>query len=706
MSRIKKAATLIVSGVLLLLVFMYDVVRLTVELGDTGFLFLRELAVVAVMVGAFLLMRDYARKGIGAAIKETGRLLIVMVASLVVAAGTGMLAGIGFSEGGASSMPQNSVTAFFSLVVSLVVGTASIQTILTIKELVYHKRKRGTRRNFLTYVVLLLATAGFSLPVFSNDLAILGTTTFVLAVIMIVVNSFRQNWIVFLSRREKIYCIIYSALLFGTFLALSLVLSNRTFLQKAVLFFSVPLERFVLLNSMYGAVYFGMAFITTLFHLPTAEAYERKQSELSSLHNLGRLVTQVFDFNDLVRTVTHMTREVSGARSAWLELIRQEPAGMRVEVVSANNIDESVIRTVMEGTEFSPRQFVMESKKALMIDDVGADRRTRHLKGRGLSIGSLLSVPLVSHGSLVGILHATKEISYGFDQDDSDVLTTLADHVTIAIENARLIEQSLERERLKQELMVARDVQKRLLPDRFPENPAMDVSAHSEPSLEVGGDYFDFVHLDEQTVGIVVGDVSGKGVSAAFYMAEVKGIFQSLSKMTRSPRELLIWANETLRENLERKAFISAVYAVFELATGRVVLARAGHCPMVLISRRSNRLIRPNGLGLGLTDGELFEQSTEETVLTLAEGDVCLFYTDGITEARNGEGREFGYDRLVELATEAKDLPAMEIQNRILSEIGAYCGSSGPEDDLTLVVVKWLGKRPKDSKVHQGDHHE
>ncbi|MBI4419040.1 MAG: SpoIIE family protein phosphatase [Ignavibacteriales bacterium] len=693
MSRLKKAALLIASGTLLLLVFMYDVVRLTVELGDGGIALLREAMVVAAMFCIYAFMREQARKGIGAAIKEIGRLLMFLVSSVLVAAIVGVLPGLGFSEGTDQALPQNSVTAFFSLAVSVVVGVASILSLLTVKELVYHKRKRGTRRNFLTYLVLLFATAAFSLPMFANDLAFLGTTSFVLAVIMIVVNAFRQNWIVYLSRREKIYCIIYSALLFAAFLALSLILSNRTFLQKAMLFFSGPMERFVLLNSMYGAVYFGMSFITTLFHLPTAEAYERKQSELSSLHNLGRLVTQVFDFKDLVNTVTHVTREVSGARSAWLELIRDSPKASVVEVVSANNITAGEIETVMSNPEYSPRQFVIESKRSLMIDEVGVDRRTRHLKGLGLPIASLLSIPLVSHGSLIGVLHATKDIAYGFDQDDSDVLTTLADHVTIAIDNARLIEQSLERERLKQELMVARDMQKRLLPQRFPENPAMEVAAHSEPSLEVGGDYFDFVHLDEKTIGIVVGDVSGKGVSAAFYMAEVKGIFQSLSKMTRSPRELLIWANQTLRENLERKAFISAVYAVFELATSRVVLARAGHCPMVLVSDGMNRLIRPNGLGLGLTDGELFERSTEETVLTLKRGDVCLLYTDGITEARNPEGVEFGYDRLVDLAVRIKDLPAVDIQNRILSEIGTYCGKTGPGDDLTLVVVKWHGTK-------------
>lgn len=695
MSRLKRALYIVLPLVFLLLVFVYDVVRIKVELGSGGLALLREGAVLASLLFGYLLFDEVGRKGTRAVIKQIGRLLIVVISVVLLVGFVQILPGLEFTEAADAAIPLNSVTVFFSMVISLAVAGASLIGLLTIKELVYHKRKKGTKRNFVLYLSLLLATCALGLPMFGTEWSWLATTTFILAVIMIVVNSFRQNWIVFLSRREKVYSIIYGALLFVSFLALSLLVTNRTFLNKAMIFFSGPVERFVLLNSMYGAVYFGMAFITTLFHLPTAEAYERKQSELSSLHNLGRLVTQVFDFRDLVNTVTHMTREVCGARSAWLELVHTKVSGeaQRIEVVSRNNISEEEIAAVMTHPDFSLREFVIDSKKALLIDDVAGDRRTKHVKTLGLPIASLLSVPLISHQSMIGVLHATKDIVFGFDQDDIDVLSAFADHVTIAIENSRLIEQSLERERLRQELMVAQDMQRRLLPQKFPENASMEVAAVSEPSLEVGGDYFDFVTLDANRVGVVVGDVSGKGVSAAFYMAEVKGIFQSLSKMTKSPRELLILANETLMENLERKAFISILYAIYDTRKSTVTLARAGHCPMILISKAGHELIRPNGLGLGLTEGDLFQSSTEEKTLALRPGDVCLLYTDGITEARNSDGEEFGYERLVELAGSIHHLKASEIQDRILSEIRAYCGKAGFEDDLTLVVVKWLGNK-------------
>jgi serine phosphatase RsbU (regulator of sigma subunit) len=143
--------------------------------------------------------------------------------------------------------------------------------------------------------------------------------------------------------------------------------------------------------------------------------------------------------------------------------------------------------------------------------------------------------------------------------------------------------------------------------------------------------------------------------------------------------------------NLEKKAFISLLYAILDVNRATIDLARAGHCPMIYVSETAQGMIRPSGLGLGLTDGEIFSSSTEEKKLRLKKGDVCLFYTDGITESRNEEGEEFGYERLVALAAEIRNQSAREIQDRILNEIRAYCGKTAFSDDLTLVVIKWLG---------------
>ena len=690
MNRLRRFLYIGAPVLLLIIVFMVDVVRSTVEFTAGGILYLRELAVLGSLVLLYLFISSGSRDRSKAATKQIGRLLVAVTGTTVAIIFMQILPALSFTDA-SPSIPANSLTVFFGTVASVGVAIASILNLMTIRDLVLHKRKKGTKRNFIIYLSTLIGCSILMFPLWVNELSLMGTTLFAATIIMIVIISFRQSWIVFLSRREKIYSIIYSAVVFLTFIILSLLLSNRTFPSKSVEFFSSPVERFVLLNSIGGAIYFGMAFVSTLFHLPTAEVYERKQSELSSLHNLSRLVTQVFDFKDLVNTVTNMTREVCGAQSAWLEMIREEKGGRRYEVAGMINVSEDQIAIISENADFNLRSLVIESKKVLLIDEVSTDRRTRHLKQHGIRIGSLLSVPLVSHDQIIGILHATKDVEYGFDQDDIDVLTTFADHVTIAIENARLIEESLERERYRQEMVVARDMQKRLLPQKFPQNRSFEIAAMSEPSMEVGGDYFDFVELSRGRVGIVVGDVSGKGVSAALYMAEVKGIFQSLSKLSDSPRELLIRANDTLIDSLEKRAFISLMYAILDVERSTLGLARAGHCPMIHISGNDNDMVRPSGLGLGLTDGEIFNNATEEKTIFLKKGDLCVFYTDGITESRNEEGEEFGYERLVSLAAEIRNESAAKIQDRILREIRAYCGKTAFGDDLSLVVLKWLG---------------
>jgi len=401
----------------------------------------------------------------------------------------------------------------------------------------------------------------------------------------------------------------------------------------------------------------------------------------------------VFDFNDLLNTVTQMTLEVCGAGTSWLELVRSQenPKEVAVDVVARRHITNEQIEQLIGGTKPSLRQLMVQTKKYSLIDDIGSDRRTKEVKKEGQLKGSLLSVPLLLHDELIGILHATKDIEYGFDQDDIDVLTTFADQVAIAIENSKLIAKSIERERLHQELMVAQRMQQRLLPQTVPNFPCVDIAAVSESSLEVGGDYYDFVQLGDGRFGLVVGDVSGKGVSAAFYMAEMKGIFLSLSKLCSSPRELLVRANHTLLNSLERNAFISLIYVMVDTRKSSMVLARAGHCPVVYISSESHELVRPTGLGLGLTDGALFEDSTEERGIQLKRGDVCVFYTDGITESRDSKGNEYGYDRLVKTAVATKNLDAGKIKEAILHDVRTFTGDSSYGDDMTLVILKWLG---------------
>jgi len=319
------------------------------------------------------------------------------------------------------------------------------------------------------------------------------------------------------------------------------------------------------------------------------------------------------------------------------------------------------------------------------------DSRFDEAARKGGAIGSLVVVPLTSYGTTIGLLYATKESPHGFFKDDVEVMSAFADQATVAIENSRLIKKSLERERLVREMMLAQEMQKKLLPQTIPQLPGVELDALSTPAFEVGGDYYDYAVLGDERLGIIVGDVSGKGLSAAFYMSEVKGIFQALSRLHHSPKEFMVKANEALRGSLDRHSFVSLIYAVLDRSTGLLTVARAGHCPLLLLSRGRGGYLRPTGMGLGMSGGPVFSDSMEEQSVQLSPGDVCVLYTDGVTEAHRGDD-QFGYDRLLRAAEQAQDLPVPEIKNHILASVQAFMGHEVHEDDLTLVVLKWHGR--------------
>ena len=266
--------------------------------------------------------------------------------------------------------------------------------------------------------------------------------------------------------------------------------------------------------------------------------------------------------------------------------------------------------------------------------------------------------------------------------------------MTASIED--LLQQKAEKERLEQELKIAREIQMSLLPQGPLRMPGLALTGHCEPAREVGGDYYDYVPLDEHRFAILIADVSGKGTSAALYMAELKGIILSLSQRHRSPRSLLIDANGILSKHLDSRSFITITYAVVDLQARTLTYARAGHCPLIYMPGpyavvRRVQILAPDGLVLGLQigdEGRMFTQLLEEVTLPLGPGDLFVLYTDGITEAMNAEGDCFGEHRLGDLVQAHAHLPFEELRERILREVGGFVGALPQQDDMTMLLLK------------------
>lgn len=258
-----------------------------------------------------------------------------------------------------------------------------------------------------------------------------------------------------------------------------------------------------------------------------------------------------------------------------------------------------------------------------------------------------------------------------------------------------LLAQKQEKERLEQELKIARKIQMSLLPQGPLLMPGLALTAHCEPAREVGGDYYDFLPLDEHRVGILIADVSGKGTSAALYMAELKGLMLSLSELYRSPRQLLIEANRIISHHLDTRSFITMTYAVIDVRARTLTYARAGHCPLIYLpgphaAAQGVRILAPDGLVLGLKidNGEMFERLLQEDSLPLGPGDLFVLFTDGISEAMNPVDECFGEGRLGDLVQEHGHMPFEELRERILREIRTFVGTASQHDDMTMLLLK------------------
>jgi sigma-B regulation protein RsbU (phosphoserine phosphatase) len=277
-----------------------------------------------------------------------------------------------------------------------------------------------------------------------------------------------------------------------------------------------------------------------------------------------------------------------------------------------------------------------------------------------------------------------------------DQLGELADsfnQMTGSIEN--LLQTAAEKKRLDEELRIARQIQMSLLPRGALNFPGLGVTALCVPAREVGGDYYDFFPLAPDRVGVLIADVSGKGTSAALYMAELKGLMLSLSKIYQSPRQLLLEVNRIISDNLDSRSFITMTYCVIDLGARLMTFARAGHTPLLYLpgdcAGGDIQVLTPSGLVVGLRipgAQEKFDELLEESSVDLHNGDVFVFYTDGISEAMNRDSDLFGDVRLGNLVAEHGHLETGELRERILREIESFVDGADQHDDMTMILIK------------------
>nr|MBA2353531.1 SpoIIE family protein phosphatase [Acidobacteriota bacterium] len=303
--------------------------------------------------------------------------------------------------------------------------------------------------------------------------------------------------------------------------------------------------------------------------------------------------------------------------------------------------------------------------------------------------------PIGGHNELRGVLFIGEKLSESaYTADDFAFLGVMAGQAALLVENAFLYENLAAQARVRQELAIARRIQLESLPQRAPRVPGLEIAGTSLPAQEVGGDYFDYLGGADGQVTVMIGDVSGKGTSAALYMSKLQGIIRSLHGFGLTPRQLFVRTNELLGHDMDRRAFVTVLGAFFDTTTRTLVLVRAGHLPLLHYHAATGEVTRwlPRGLGLGLTQRVLFATELEECRIPYAPGDVFLFVTDGITESHDPSGDDYGEDRLVaSLSTLAAARTPVETMLAAINRSASEFAAGAPQhDDQTVVVIRAL----------------
>ena len=327
---------------------------------------------------------------------------------------------------------------------------------------------------------------------------------------------------------------------------------------------------------------------------------------------------------------------------------------------------------------------VAVSGKPIIVNDVRSNPVYVNARDR---TRSEMVAPIISNDEVIGCFDLESDELNAYSDDDLEVLLLLASQVAIIIEKVELHEQLIEKKRLQGQLEVARQVQLELLPANDPALEGFDVSAYNFPTEEVSGDYYDWVRIYEDQIGIVIADVSGKGVPAAILMAFLRASLRAASHIGYATHISMAKVNYLLWESIERNQFVTAFYGILDASNRTLSFSNAGHNPPLLV--------KANGETRFITEGEqplgMFQHTRyHENHVVLEPGDVFVLYTDGATEAESPAGEEFGRDRLVDAVKASLDKPAREMIASIQMSVLEWTASAGATDDVTFFVIKAL----------------
>lgn len=409
---------------------------------------------------------------------------------------------------------------------------------------------------------------------------------------------------------------------------------------------------------------------------------------LLTLYEITRSMNSSLDFDVVLNESMNSIIRITKAERGVLMIADDETGELEVRVAHGVN-DETLEADAAYSTTVVNQ--VVETRQALLTNNAMFDERYKPGKSiimRGLR--AILCAPMLVKERLVGVVYVDTSMRSGtFSDGDRDLLMAVAGQAGIAIENARLYAVAVEKGRLERELQVAREIQEALIPKSLPVFAGYEVAATWEAAREMAGDFYDVFRLADDTLGVVVADVSDKGAGAALFMAVSRSFIRSYAHAGLPPAQTLGKTNDLLVEDSDSGMFVTAYHSVFH-HDGRCENVNAGHNPPVLYRHSAGTVeIMPKG---GRAIGWFENNPLESVPLQLEPGDVLVYYTDGLSEAEDAGSNDYGMERLQRVIAGSGGLPASTVRDRIVDDVRAFCGGVPLFDDLTLVVVRYTGE--------------
>ena len=498
--------------------------------------------------------------------------------------------------------------------------------------------------------------------------------------------SVNIRWIAYLDFNQKIRSIllllvtlgvqIYFLFEFLRYLDVSQITAATQPIQNLVI--DLQKSVFFLATFIFTGIYSVSSALLLLFNLPTSSVFEKKIGELASFQKLSESLLSGDNEKEVYKVLLESAIQTLHADAAWLEIWNTQRDFITKDI---SNKEAVKLKKVIyeKGLDRSkPRKY-----SAMQLFEKESEEQPYQ---------SILSLPLIANKSYLGSLVLLKEVDNAFDNVVMTTLTSFVTQASLAIYNFRLITTAVETQRYQNELKIAHRVQESLLPRVIDVDNQFEICVKAGSADEVGGDYYDYFQVAPHRFAVIIADVAGSGTSAAFYMAQMKGIFHSLVRLDLSPDLFMEYANNALSSCLEARLFITATYLIIDTEKRKIYSSRAGHCPTLYYNAREKKaeFLEEKGIGLGIIRNGTYGKHTQVSIFDYEEGDTFFLYTDGINEARHPVSKEeYGYDRIKNFVEENAHYSVVQIAELIIDDIYKFIEGDDLRDDYTVMVMRF-----------------